>query len=207
MPNASNVDVRQLYETGNKKFFAASLNADGTYGKKEYHEGLMEVTLEFKSETTDISADDDPAFIRLNSPLIGEGTVKFAVLPFNVYSKFFDVTTDKNGAIVIKSEAKSKEVAFGYYTTVGDGSESMFTLYRAVFQLPALNSVSFDGKTIRDITLNVVVYPYAYQTASGKSDKVTYTIINSTLNRNIWEGVQRQIYIPDSDVEEEGDNK
>lgn len=206
MSNTTNVS--QLYETGNKKFFAASMSPGGAFGAKEYHEGLMEVSIEFKSETTDISADDEPAFVRLNSPLSGEGTVKFAVLPFNVYSKFFDVSTDKNGAIVINSRGKSKEVAFGYYTTVGDGSESMFTLYRAVFQLPALNSVSFDGKTIRDITLNVTVYPYAYQTKDGKTDKATYTIINSSLNNNIWTGVQKEIYIPDSDVDaDEGDGK
>jgi len=204
---SSNINVSQLYEVGNKKFFAASITPGGSFGGKEYHEGLMEVAIEFKSEVTDISADDEPAFVRLNSPLAGEGTVKFAVLPFNVYSKFFDVSTDKNGAVVINSRGKSKEIAFGFYTTLGDGSESMFTLYRAVFQLPALNSVSFDGKTIRDITLNVNVYPYAYQAANGKSDKVTYTIINSILNRNIWEGVQRQIYIPDSDVEVEEENK
>ena len=184
MSNTTNVS--QLYDTGNKKFFAASTSPSGdSFGAKEYHEGLMEVAIEFKSETTDISADDEPAFVRLNSPLTGEGTVKFAVLPFNVYSKFFDVTIDKNGAVVINSRGKSKEVAFGFYTTLGDGSESMFTLYRAVFQLPALSSVSFDGKAIRDITLNVNVYPFAYETAAGKPDKVTYTIINSTLNKDI----------------------
>jgi len=203
MPN-SNVNVSQLYETGNKKFFAASLDANGTYGSKEYHEGLMEVQIEFKSEVTDISADDEPAFVRLNSPLLGEGTVKFAVLPFNVYSKFFDVTTDKNGAVLINAKAKAKEVAFGFYTTVGDGSESMFTLYRAVFQLPPLNSVSMDGKTIRDLTLNVQVYPFDYK----GTEKVTYTIINSRINASIWEGVQKEIYIPNSEVEgSEGDDK
>lgn len=200
MPNTNNVDVRQLYETGNKKFFAANLNSDGTFGEKEYHEGLMEVSIEFKSETTDISADDDPAFIRLNSPLTGEGTVKFAVLPFNVYSKFFDVTTDKNGVIVIKSEAKSKEVAFGYYTSVGDGSESMFTLYRAAFKIPALNSISMDGKTIRDLTLDVSIYPYEYTTHGGKKERVTYTILNSKLNDTVWDAVQEDVYIPDSEV-------
>ncbi len=202
MPANSNVNVSQLYETGNKKFFAASKNPDGSFGDKEYHEGLMQVSIEFKSETTDISADDNPAFIRLNSPLSGEGTVQFAVLPFNVYSKFFDVTTDKNGAVVIKSGAKSKEVAFGFYTSVGDGSESMFTLYRAVFQLPALSSVSFDGKTIRDLTLNVTVYPYEYISEELKKENVTYTIVNSKTNEDIWDKVQDEIYIPDSSIDE-----
>ena len=200
MPN-NNTNVSQLYETGNKKFFASSLDDEGVFGDKEYHEGLMEVSIEFKSESTDISADDDPAFIRLNSPLTGEGTVKFAVLPFAVYSKFFDVTTDRNGAVVIKSGAKSKEVAFGFYTSVGDGSESMFTLYRATFQLPALSSISFDGKTIRDLTLNVAVYPFEYITEDEKKEKVTYTILNSKLNEDIWDKVQEDIYIPDSEVE------
>jgi len=197
MPNTS---ITPLYETGNKKFFAASLLPGGAFGAKEYHEGLMEVSIEFSSETTDISADDEPSYIRLQSPLEGEGTVKFAQLPFNVYSKFFDVETDKNGVVQINSRAKSKEVAFGYYTTVGDGSESMFTLYRAVFQLPALNSVSFDGQTIRDITLNVKVYPYAVRQGASVKDRVTYTIINSALNSEIWEQVQNLIYVPDQEV-------
>jgi len=196
----ANTNISRLYEVGNKKFFAATLNDDGTFGKKEYHEGLMEVEIEFTSETTDIGADDDMTYIRLNSPLIGEGTVKFAVLPFNVYSKFFDVETDRNGAVIIKSSAKSKEVSFGYYTTVGDGSESMFTLYRAVFKLPALSSVSFDGTQIRDLTLNVNVYPYEYMTADERKDKATYTILNSLLNKDIWAEVQEEIYKPDAEL-------
>ena len=56
MPNQT-TNVSQLYETGNKKFFAAELFPDGSFGEKEYHEGLMEVNLEFKSESTDINAD------------------------------------------------------------------------------------------------------------------------------------------------------
>ena len=201
MPNQT-TNVSQLYETGNKKFFAAELLPDGSFGDKEYHEGLMEVNLEFKSESTDINADDNISFIRLNTQVQGEGTIKFAVLPFNVYSKFFDVKIDKNGAIVIKSKTKSKEVAFGYYSSVGDGSESMFTMYRAVFQLPALASTSFDGQTIRDLTLNVKVYPYDYINDEDKPDKVTYTILNSNLNSDIWADVQDDIYVPDSTIGE-----
>lgn len=196
MPNQT-TSVSQLYETGNKKFFAAALNPDGSFGEKEYYEGLMEVSIEFKTETTEINADDNISFIRLNTQVTGEGTIKFAVLPFNVYSKFFDVKIDNNGVIVIKSKTKSKEVAFGYYSSVGDGSESMFTMYRAVFQLPSLSSTSYDGKTIRDLTLNVTVYPYDYINIENEPDKVTYTILNSNLNKDIWANVQDEIYVPD----------
>ena len=195
-----NTNITPLYESGNRKFFAATLHPDGTFGQKEYHEGLMEVSIEFSSETTDISADDEPSFIRLQSPLEGEGTVKFAALPFNVYSKFFDVNIDKNGAFVVNSGARSKEVAFGFYTQVGDGSESMFTMYRAVFQLPALNSVSMDGQTIRDITLNVKVYPYAIRDGATVKDRVSYSILNSNLHAELWPQVQDQVYIPDQEV-------
>lgn len=199
MPNQTTT-VSQLYETGNKKFFAAAVNPDGTFGKKEYHEGLMEVSIEFKTETTEINADDNVSFIKLNTQVTGEGTIKFAVLPFNVYSKFFDVKIDANGAVVIKSKTQSKEVAFGYYSSVGDGSESMFTMYRAVFQLPSLSSTSFDGKTIRDLTLNVKVYPYDYINIENEPDKVTYTILNSNLNKDIWAKVQNEIYVPDCTI-------
>jgi hypothetical protein len=200
MPTQSTTDVSQLYETGNKKFFAGELNPDGSFGTKEYHEGLMEVSIEFKSETTNISADDDPAFISLSSLLTGEGTVKFAVLPYSIYSKFFDVETDKNGATLIKSSAKNKQVAFGFYNTMGDGSETMFTMYRATFKLPTLASISADGKTIRDLTLNVTVSPYEYTNEDGNKDRVTYTILNSNLNSDIWARVQDEIYIPDADI-------
>ena len=193
-------NISQLYEIGNRRFFAASINANGTFGAKEYHEGLMEVNIEFTSEITDLSADDDPSFVRLSSPLMGEGTVKFAVLPFAVYSKFFDVEVDANGAVVIKSTAKTKELAFGFYSSVGDGSESMFTMYRAVFQLPALASISFDGTAIRDLTLNVKVYPFRYTAANNQPDTVTYTILNSQLNSGIWSRVQNAIYVPDMTI-------
>ena len=61
------INVSQLYETGNKKFFAASLNPDGTFGEKQYHQGLMEVSIEFKSETTEIGADDDVLFVNADN--------------------------------------------------------------------------------------------------------------------------------------------
>ncbi|MCL2555457.1 MAG: hypothetical protein FWE03_00360 [Firmicutes bacterium] len=198
MSNSTNTS--QLYEVGNRRFFAASLNPNGTFGTKEYHEGLMEVNIEFTSEVTDLSADDDPSFVRLSSPLMGEGTVKFAVLPFAVYAKFFDVSVDANGAVVIKSTAKTKELAFGFYSSVGDGSESMFTMYRAVFALPALATISFDGTAIRDLTLNVKVYPYRYTAANNQPDTVTYTILNSAMNTAIWQRVQDIIYVPDMTV-------
>jgi len=207
---SNNVDVSQLYEVGNKKFFAASLLANGDFGDKEYHQGLMEVKIEFKSDATDLSADDNLAYIRLNTPLTGEGTIKFAVLPYNVYSKFFDVTTDKNGAIVIKSKNKAKEVAFGFYSTAGDGSESMFTIYRAVFKLPALSSVSFDGQTIRDLTLAVNIYPFDYIDASNAKEQITYSILNSKMHADIWDKVQDEVYLPDCELpepDEEPDDK
>ncbi len=195
------VDISQLYETGNRKFFAAELKSDNTYGEKTYHEGLVEVKLDFTQEITEISADDDPAFITLGSAVTGSGTVKFAVLPYNVYSKFFNVTTDMNGAVVISGKsAKPKQVAFGYYSQVGDGSESMFTIYKASFSLPSLNSVSFDGKTIRDLTLDVKIAPYSYIDSQGKLQQATYSIINSESNKDIWSDVQDEIYIPDKAV-------
>jgi len=198
---SDNIDISQLYETGNRKFFAAELKKDGTFGDKEYHEGLIEIKVEFKQEVTEISADDDPAFITMAGPVTGEGTVKFAVLPYSVYSKFFNVRTDKNSAVVISGKAKApKYVAFGYYSQVGDGSESMFTLYKAAFSLPSLNSVSFDGKAIRDLTLEVKVYPFGYKKAEGKEQQVSYTILNSETGKAVWDKVQDEIYIPDSEV-------
>ena len=195
------IDISQLYETGNRKFFAAELKSDNTYGEKTYHEGLVEVKLDFTQEITEISADDDPAFITLGSAVTGSGTVKFAVLPYSVYSKFFNVTTDMNGAVVISGKsAKPKQVAFGYYSQVGDGSESMFTIYKASFSLPSLNSVSFDGRTIRDLTLDVKIAPYSYTDSQGKLQQATYSIINSESNKDIWSEVQDEIYIPDKAV-------
>ena len=48
------IDISQLYETGNRKFFAAELKNDNTYGEKTYHEGLVEVKLDFTQEITEI---------------------------------------------------------------------------------------------------------------------------------------------------------
>jgi phi13 family phage major tail protein len=196
---ADNIDISQLYEVGNRKFFAAEILSSGTFGAKTYHEGLVEVKIEFTQEVTEINADDNPAFITLASAVTGEGTVKFAVLPYSVYSKFFNVTTDKNGAVVISGQsAKPKQVAFGYYSQVGDGSESLFTIYKAAFSLPSLNSVTFDGKTIRDLTLNVKISPYTYKDAANKEQQATYSIIHRETNKTIWSKAQAAIYVPDA---------
>ena len=195
----STTDISQLYEIGNRKFFAAELLPTGAFGAKVYHEGLVEVKIEFSQEVTEINADDNPAFITLAGAVSGEGTVKFAVLPYSVYSRFFNVTTDRNGAVVISGKStKPKQVAFGYYSQVGDGSESMFTIYKASFSLPPLNSVSFDGQTIRDLTLDVKISPYTYKDTQNRDQQATYSIINSETNKTIWARVQTAIYIPDT---------
>jgi len=195
------LDISQLYEAGNRKFFAAELNSDGTFGVKTYYEGLIEVKIDFSQEITDIPADDIPDFISLASAVTGEGTVKFAVLPYSVYSKFFNVKTDKNGAVVVSGKGeKPKQVAFGFYSMVGNNSESMFTIYKASFSMPGLNSISFDGKSIRDLTLNVKISPYPYTDNLGKEQQATYTILNSKINSDIWANVQDEIYIPDGEV-------
>ena len=109
-----------------------------------------------------------------------------------------------NGAVVISGKsAKPKQVAFGYYSQVGDGTESLFTIYKASFSLPSLNSVTFDGKTIRDLTLNVKIAPYAYKDAANKEQQATYSIINSGTNSDIWQQAQAAIYIPDSALPQE----
>ena len=77
----------------------------------------------------------------------------------------------------------------------------MFTIYKAVFSLPSLNSVTFDGKTIRDLTLNVTISPYSYTSGNGKKDQATYSILNSETNKTIWDDVQDDIYVPDKVVE------
>jgi len=194
-----NANPREFYEKGNKRFFAAELRADGTFGAKEYHEGIMEISIEWSSETTNISADDNPRYVQLNAPLLGEGSVKFASLPLHIYTKFFDTRIDGNGAVVVKSRAKAKEVAFGFSTTHGDGTESMYTLYCAVFKIPALETTSFDGQAIRDITLNVNVYPYEVKDAGGKVvDTISYSLLNS--REANWDAAQDSIYIPDADL-------
>jgi len=72
--------------------------------------------------------------------------------------------------------------------------------------LPALSSVSFDGQTIRDLTLNVKVYPFAVKEGARIKDRVTYTILNSNMNADIWDKVQRLIYVPDMELEDEEDD-
>ena len=198
---STTTDISQLYEVGNRRFFAAEILPNGTFGTKEYHEGLIEVNLEFTQEVTDINADDNPSFIQLAGAVSGEGSIQFAVLPLSVYTKFFNATRDRNNAVVISGRATPpKRVAFGFYSQLGDGSTSMFTIYNSSFSLPPLNTVSFDGETIRDLTLEVNIRPHTYRDAANREQQVSYTIINSNTNASIWDRVQDAIYIPDTEV-------
>ena len=183
-----------VYEKGNKKFFAAELKPDGTYGAKEYHEGLMTVEISWESEKTNIGADDNPRFVEFNSPLIGTASIEFAALPFHFYTKFFDARIDKNGAIVVSSQNRPREVGIGFSTTRADGVELMYTLYCAVLKLPALETASFDGQTIRNITIEANVYPFTFK--NGKTE--SYSILAS--DQPAWAAAQDAIYIPDADL-------
>jgi hypothetical protein len=77
------LDVSQLYEVGNRKFFVAELNSDGTFGEKSYHEGLIEVIACFLTGDNGHSSRDIPDFNHLQARY-GRRTVKFAVLPYSV---------------------------------------------------------------------------------------------------------------------------
>ena len=189
-----------VYETGNRKFFAAQLNPDGSYGVKEYHEGIMTIEVSWESETTNISADDNPRFVQFNSPLKGSASFTFTALPFAFYTKFFDARVDKNGAIVVSSRNKPKEVGVGFSTTRADGVEIMYTLYSAVLKMPALETASFDGQTIRNVTIEADVYPYAIKDGNKVVETVSYSILSS--DNPAWEAAQRSIYIPDTNFEE-----
>lgn len=193
----------KIVEKGNFDLFSQVLEEGGTYAEPvKKLSGLMSVTLDSSQETNNISADDQPDYYSSKGPLKLTGTIKMAGIALADYKDIFSVTEDKNQAIIVGGNTEVKKLGLAFKNRSSDGSFNMFTLNNCQLKLPPINTVSIDetGTTIREIDIPVEANPYEYTNSEGNPDKVTYSILNSVKNADIWESVKDKIYIPDSTV-------
>lgn len=192
----------RIYEEGNNGFMIAPIQADGSYGEVIKISGLISVDITMSNTKTAIAADDVTDYIIKQSGTKGEGTITFAGLSKADYAALYDKITDSNGALTFGRRGSPKKVGFSFLNTqeyLEGSSVNKFTINNAYFSIPNLSTTTLaeDDNTIRSLALSVTCSPYTYETTDGKKDTVTWTVLNSEDNVDIWDNVKDQIYVPD----------
>lgn len=199
----------RIYEEGNYGFMIAPLNTDGTYGDVQKIEGMVSIDCTMSRTVTNTPADDIVDYITRTSPESGEGTLTFRGLSVEDYEKLYNSITDENGALTFGRRVSPKKVGISFFNTqsykdaLGEekSSTNKFTLNSVIFQLPNLSTTTMaeDDTTTRDFELSFNANAYNFTNKKGGSDRVTWSIVNSEDNADIWENVKDEIYVPDKD--------
>lgn len=199
-------DKTRIYEEGNYGFMVQALKSDGTYeGTPVKIEGLISIDCTMSRTITNTAADDITDYITRVSPETGEGTITFTGLSKDSYKALFNAITDTNGVLVFGKKNNTKKVGVSFFNTqnYAEGSSiNKFTLNNVTFSLPNLSTTTIaeDDTTIRSFALSFTANPLNYTDNTSKPDRVTWSLINSKDDSEIWEAVKDTIYVPDSVV-------
>ena len=199
-------DKTRIYEEGNYGFMVQTLKSDGTYeGTPVKIEGLISIDCTMSRTITNTAADDITDYITRVSPETGEGTITFTGLSKDSYKALFNAITDTNGVLVFGKKNNTKKVGVSFFNTqnYAEGSSiNKFTLNNVTFSLPNLSTTTIaeDNTTIRSFALSFTANPLNYTDNTGNPDRVTWSLINSVDDSDIWENVKDTIYVPDSVV-------
>jgi|GEM_PF-2016407 len=197
---------KRFYEKGNYDLFIQPLNTDGSAsytGTVTKKSGMMSISLTFSQTTTNIAADDDPAYASFSSALTASGTLTLVGISKTEYEQFFGVYIDANGATVFDgSESPFLGLSFKDTITATDKTQvvNKITLNKVKLTLPPWETASQaeDNATIRNVAIPINAYPLRYPKANGEAASVTMSIINNTDHATIWAKAKDIIYIPDT---------
>lgn len=200
----------KYYEQGN--FDLETQEFSGTFSDPKYTgvakswHGLMTISLAPTQNSTDIAADDDPAYLTMQGALMYEGQVSVVGMKLSEYENFFNIQKDKNGMVLIGSRKLPKEVGIAFKNTGGTEVglvTNKFVLFRCVVTLPSITTASIDadGNTIREFTMDVKAKPIQYKNEEGAVDSVTLGCFDSETNKTIWDKIKTGLFLPDATIE------
>lgn len=199
-------DKTRIYEEGNYGFMIQTLKSDGTYeGTPTKIAGMVSIDCTMSRTITNTAADDITDYITRVSPETGEGTLTFIGLTKEDYKALYNAIVDSNGVLVFGKKNSTKKVGISFFNTqnYAEGSSiNKFTLNNVTFSLPNVSTTTIaeDDTTIRSFALSFTANPLNYTDNTSKPDRVTWSLINSKDDSEIWEAVKDTIYVPDSVV-------
>ena len=200
---ANETTSQRVYEEGNYGFMCAELKDDNTYDTVKKIEGLVSVSLTFSQTTEQKAADDNPSYVTTQSPLKGEGTITFFGMTKQNYIDLYRNVTDNNNALVFGRRGVAKRLGVSFFNTAVSAtgkSTNKITLNNVLFSLPPFNSQTLqeDDTTIREFAVPVTCSAFTYTTSEKTKDTVTWSILNSVSDSELFNAYKDNIYIPDA---------
>lgn len=147
---------------GLRNVYYAVASDDGTgrltYSTPVRWPGAVNLSLEVEGGSEPFYADDIIYFI--SSVKNGyTGTFECALVPDNVNTDVFGVSTDSNGMLVETANDETKEIAL-MFEFQGDKNATRHCLYRCMLKAPGVSGQTMQGsKTPQTTTLNITAMP------------------------------------------------
>ena len=157
--------------------------------------GAVNLSLTPAGDDTDFYADNTKYFSDTANQGY-EGDVEIALLPDSIRTKILGETVDSNGALVEKSDAKSKGFAFGFQID-GDEHNRRFWYYNCKASRPANNGQTKEASvTPQTDTLSMKAMPRL-------TDKLVRTFLEPTIsNKTAYDSFFDAVYEPVEEVSE-----
>lgn len=112
---------------------------------------------------------------------------------------------DTNNALVFGRKTAPKKIGISFFNTQNyseGSSENKITINNIMFDLPPISTqtIQQDDNTVRTFGVTVTANPIEYTTKDSKKDRVTFSMLNSVDDSEIYETVREKIYIPDMEI-------
>ena len=195
------MSVVKIYEQGCSDFIVGELGADGFGDTSKKINGVMEIEMDLTEELGKISADNDPAFIKIKGPARGTGTIRLTAVPIDDYQLLTSALVGANKVIAIGEHTAVAERGFSFKKEQFDNatkSTNLIMVHKVTFGIPNEGSTSIDedGIEIVECEIPFECHPAFYEEGSVRKRR-TITKINSAKSSALYDTLKNKCFTPD----------
>ena len=192
--------MAKVYEQGCSDLRVGILGEAGFGDTTVAISGVVGIEFEVQEAKGKISADDDPAYLKLKGPAMGEGTLTLTGIEIDDYALLTSAILGANKVIAVGEHTDVKEVGFSYkkaFFTDGVKQTNMVMMHCIVFGTPQEGSTSIDeeGIEITDCQIPFEIFPAFYLDGTTKKRR-TYTKLNSAKSTALYDALKDVCFTP-----------
>ena len=195
--------MSKIYEKGLSVLQFAVLDmTSGTpvYGTPRRVYGAMELTADVDKTITKFAADNNSAYVQMESPTEGTGSIKFTGMTEEDIDFVTNAILNANGTLAFGEDISSLELGMKFTKIqVVDGVtySTDYMFHRVVCKYPSMGGKSIDenGNEIADCTMNVEIYACPY-IENGTSKIRTFTKISQKKSPAMYALLKDKCFTP-----------